>query len=115
MLVTLFLRDATRTFSGTKPALLALCDDDTNTLLPDHSEGTNGRALSFALGSVPSAEMTIAKCIDGCDKAGYVLAGAEYGGECCKWNDKLTAPQPLHGSIGTNFSNHVGRLRQYNL
>ena len=49
-----------------------------------NSEGNNGRALTYGLGTVPGSEMTIAKCIDGCDNAGYVLAGAEYGGECCK-------------------------------
>lgn len=50
----------------------------------DISEGKNGRTLRNGYGGVPGAQMTIAKCIAGCEAAGYKLAGAEYGGECCK-------------------------------
>lgn len=49
------------------------------------SEGTTGRALTFQLGSVPNAQMTVAACTSGCKAAGYTFAGVEFGGECCKW------------------------------
>lgn len=49
-----------------------------------NSEGTTGRALPNGLAGVPPAEMTVAKCISGCNAAGNVFAGVEYGGECCK-------------------------------
>lgn len=54
------------------------------TLTGGHSEGTTGRALTYGLGGVTGSDMTIAKCTAGCEAAGYPLAGAEYGGECCK-------------------------------
>lgn len=50
----------------------------------DISEGTNGRTLRNGYGGVPGGQMTIVKCVAGCEAAGYKLAGAEYGGECCK-------------------------------
>jgi hypothetical protein len=54
------------------------------------SEGTTGRALTYQLGSVANAAMTVAACTSGCKAAGYTYAGVEYGGECCKW-----PPTPL--------------------
>lgn len=48
------------------------------------SEGTNGRTLTYAIGSVPAANMTVALCTSACKAAGYILAGVEYSGECCK-------------------------------
>lgn len=49
-----------------------------------YSEGNGGRTLTYGLPGVPGAQMTIAKCTSGCEAAGYPLAGAEFGGECCK-------------------------------
>lgn len=49
-----------------------------------YTEGTTGRALTFGAGGIPNAEMTVAKCTAACRAANYVLAGVEYGGECCK-------------------------------
>lgn len=49
------------------------------------SEGTTGRALTYQLGSVANAKMTVAACTSGCKAAGYTFAGVEFGGECCKW------------------------------
>ncbi|KAK2590697.1 hypothetical protein QQS21_011621 [Conoideocrella luteorostrata] len=49
-----------------------------------YSEGTTGRALTQGVGTVPGAEMTVAKCTAACRAAdaGNILAGVEYGGEC---------------------------------
>jgi hypothetical protein len=49
-----------------------------------YSEGTTGRTLTNAPGGVLAAEMTVAKCTAACHAANYILAGVEYGGECCK-------------------------------
>jgi len=49
-----------------------------------YSEGTTGRALTEGVGSIPGAEMTVAKCTAACKTAGFILAGVEYSGECCK-------------------------------
>lgn len=48
-----------------------------------YAEGTTGRALGYNAG-LPGADMTVAKCTAACHAANYVLAGVEYGGECCK-------------------------------
>lgn len=53
-------------------------------LLTSHSEGTTGRALTFELHSVPASEMTVARCIAGCEEHGFELAGVEFSAECCK-------------------------------
>ncbi|KAG6008327.1 hypothetical protein E4U21_004653 [Claviceps maximensis] len=47
-------------------------------------EGTRGHALTQAVGTIPGAEMTVAKCTAACQSAdaGNILAGVEYGGEC---------------------------------
>lgn len=50
-----------------------------------YAEGTTGRTLTNAPGGIPGAEMTVAKCTAACRAANYILAGVEYGGECCKW------------------------------
>jgi hypothetical protein len=47
-----------------------------------YAEGTTGRALTYAAGGV-TAEMTVDKCTAACRAANYILAGVEYGGECC--------------------------------
>ncbi|WYZ34618.1 hypothetical protein EsH8_I_000894 [Colletotrichum jinshuiense] len=47
-----------------------------------YSEGTTGRALTYGVGTVPGAEMTVAKCTAACKAANYILAGVEYSGEC---------------------------------
>ncbi|PTB46771.1 uncharacterized protein TrAFT101_003787 [Trichoderma asperellum] len=47
-----------------------------------YAEGTTGRALTYQLGSVANAQMTVAACTSGCKAAGYTFAGVEYGGEC---------------------------------
>lgn len=48
-----------------------------------YAEGTTGRALTHGAG-VPAAEMTVAKCTAACHAANFILAGVEYGGECCR-------------------------------
>lgn len=48
------------------------------------SEGTTGRALTYGVGTIPGAQMTVALCTAACKTAGYTLAGVEYSGECCK-------------------------------
>lgn len=48
-----------------------------------YTEGKTGRALTYGAG-LPSADLTVAKCTAACRAANYILAGVEYGGECCK-------------------------------
>ena len=50
-------------------------------------EGNGGRAL--VNGAPFTGGLTIAKCVTACKSAGYSLAGAEYGGECCRFLDIL--------------------------
>lgn len=47
-----------------------------------YSEGTTGRTLTYAVGTIPGAQLTVDKCTAACLTAGYILAGVEYGGEC---------------------------------
>lgn len=47
------------------------------------SEGTTGRALTYGVGSITAADMTVALCTSACKAAGYILAGVEYADECC--------------------------------
>jgi hypothetical protein len=56
-----------------------------NSLTCSHREGNNGRALPNGV-TTPggSALMTVALCTSSCQAAGYLLAGVEYSGECCK-------------------------------
>lgn len=51
-----------------------------------YSEGATGRALTHGVGTIPAAEMTVAKCTAACQNAGFILAGVEYGGECCEYH-----------------------------
>nr|XP_036580691.1 WSC domain-containing protein [Colletotrichum truncatum]KAF6788686.1 WSC domain-containing protein [Colletotrichum truncatum] len=46
-----------------------------------YSEGTTGRALEYGVHNINDG-MTVAKCTSACEKAGYILAGLEYSGEC---------------------------------
>ncbi|WWD16948.1 hypothetical protein CI109_101380 [Kwoniella shandongensis] len=50
-------------------------------------EGSSGRALGSA--STSSSDMTIGKCLDFCDAAGWQYAGIEYGSECYCANSLL--------------------------
>lgn len=75
------------------------------TYLGCYSEGTNARALTSGVGSIPGAEMTVAKCTAACGDGGFTLAGVEYGGECCKPPPVL--PYPYSGLLLTS----VPRLR----
>ncbi len=52
------------------------------TYLGCYSEGTTGRALTYGAG-LPGASLTVAACTAACHAANYILAGVEYGGECC--------------------------------
>ncbi|KAK1782113.1 hypothetical protein QBC45DRAFT_345145 [Copromyces sp. CBS 386.78] len=47
-----------------------------------YSEGTTGRTLTFGVGTIPGASMTVGKCTAACDSSGYKYAGVEFGGEC---------------------------------
>ncbi|GKT55210.1 wsc domain-containing protein [Colletotrichum tofieldiae] len=47
-----------------------------------YAEGTTGRTLTYGVGSIPGAEMTVAKCTAACASANFILAGIEYSGEC---------------------------------
>ncbi|CCC06458.1 hypothetical protein SMACR_04850 [Sordaria macrospora] len=47
-----------------------------------YSEGTTGRTLTFAVGTIPGATMTVDKCTAACNTSGYKYAGVEFGGEC---------------------------------
>lgn len=48
-------------------------------------EGTTGRALANGVTTTGgSSEMTVDLCLTACHTAGYLLAGVEYAGECCK-------------------------------
>jgi hypothetical protein len=49
-----------------------------------YTEGTTGRALTFGVGTIPSAQMTVANCTAACRANNFILAGLEYAGECCK-------------------------------
>lgn len=46
-----------------------------------YTEGTTGRALTHGVGGITG--MTVAKCTAACRAANYILAGVEFGGECC--------------------------------
>ena len=50
-----------------------------------YSEGTTGRTLTHGVGSIPNADMTVDLCTAACHTAGFILAGLEYGGECCEF------------------------------
>ena len=61
---------------------LPIYEDDVLTIC---SEGQTGRILLNGVATIGGAEaMTIKTCTDACRAAGYTLAGAEYGQECCK-------------------------------
>lgn len=47
-----------------------------------YTEGRTGRALTYNPG-LPGANMTVDICTAACLEADYILAGVEYGGECC--------------------------------
>lgn len=50
-----------------------------------YSEGTPGRTLPHAVATTGGSNlMTVDLCTSACKAAGYVLAGVEYGQECCK-------------------------------
>jgi hypothetical protein len=50
------------------------------------SEGNGGRALLNGVTTTGgSSAMTVDLCLAACQNAGYVLAGAEYSGECCRF------------------------------
>ncbi|KAK3336500.1 glyoxal oxidase-like protein [Cercophora scortea] len=66
-----------------------------------YAEGTTGRALTYGVGSIPNAEMTVAKCTAACHTAGYILAGVEYAGECYCGN--TIANGGLPASSGCNM------------
>lgn len=51
-----------------------------------YTEGTTGRTLTHAVGSIPNAELTVDLCTAACLAADYILAGVEYGGECCEFS-----------------------------
>lgn len=61
-----------------------------------YSEGATGRSLTYGVGTIPGAEMTVAKCTAACHTAGYILAGVEYGGECCKCPLDSRSPLSCH-------------------
>lgn len=56
------------------------------TFLGCYSDNVNGRTLANGL-QVPggASAMTVELCESTCLAAGYVLAGVEYSGECCKY------------------------------
>ena len=50
-----------------------------------YREGTSGRALPNGVTTTGGSNaMTVDLCTSECQAAGYLLAGAEYSGECCK-------------------------------
>jgi hypothetical protein len=56
-----------------------------NSLIRSYREGTTGRALPNGVTTPGGSElMTVALCTSSCQTAGYLLAGVEYSGECCK-------------------------------
>ena len=51
----------------------------------EFSEGNGGRALPNGVTTTGgSSVMTVDLCLAACQSSGYVLAGAEYSGECCR-------------------------------
>ncbi|KAG5979836.1 hypothetical protein E4U43_006823, partial [Claviceps pusilla] len=52
-------------------------------------EGISGHALTHAPDTIVNAEITVAKCTAACKSAdaGFILAGVEYGGECCEFDE----------------------------
>jgi hypothetical protein len=60
-----------------------------------YAEGTTGRALTYGAG-LSGSDLTVEKCTAACHAANYILAGVEYGGECCKWL-KRCAPALVGG------------------
>ncbi|KAK4168541.1 putative copper radical oxidase [Cladorrhinum sp. PSN259] len=85
-----------------------------------YSEGTTGRTLTYGVGTIPGAEMTVAKCTSACLAANYILAGVEYGGECFCGNTISNGGAPSTGCSMTcngNSSEFCGagsRLNVYN-
>ncbi|KAM7191558.1 putative fungistatic metabolite [Naviculisporaceae sp. PSN 640] len=66
-----------------------------------YTEGTTGRTLTYGVGSIPPAQMTVALCTAACHNAGYTLAGVEYGGECFCGNTIANGGAPA--SSGCNM------------
>lgn len=75
------------TFAGcyTLVDFLLLCWEELKLTLQT-SEGTTGRTLSNGVTTTGgSAAMTVGLCLTACQDAGYLLAGTEYSGECCRF------------------------------
>lgn len=50
-----------------------------------YTDPAGGRTLAVQVDTAGGvAALTIELCVNACEAAGYELAGAEYGGECCK-------------------------------
>lgn len=85
-----------------------------------YTEGTTGRTLTYAVNTIPGAEMTVAKCTAACRTANYILAGVEYGGECYCGNTISNGATPGTGCTmtcngnSTEFCGAGGRLNIYN-
>lgn len=55
------------------------------TQFENYREGAAGRTLTTLITTIPAAQMTVAKCTAACQAGGFILAGVEYSGECCKF------------------------------
>jgi hypothetical protein len=81
-----------------------------------YTDKISARTLGNALG-VPGGQpaMTIEACLAACQFAGYVLAGVEYSGECCKssshchytWKNSADSLQ----TVTTPFEMPAGQLQ----
>jgi glucan 1,3-beta-glucosidase len=54
------------------------------TFLGCYTDSVSSRSLPIGIAAGGAAAMTVESCTAGCHAAGYVLAGLEYAGECCK-------------------------------
>ncbi|ROT36896.1 WSC domain-containing protein [Sodiomyces alkalinus F11] len=86
-----------------------------------YTEGTTGRTLTHGVGSIPGAEMTVAKCVAACETADFILAGVEYGGECYCGNSIQNGGAPsengcnmLCNGNSTEYCGGPGHLNIYN-
>jgi hypothetical protein len=84
-----------------------------------YAEGTTGRTLTFAMNTVPAAQMTVAKCTAGCKTAGFSIAGVEYSGECYCGNKISNGGKPATNGCSMvcngNKSEFCGGANRLNL
>ncbi|UNI14601.1 (Methyl)glyoxal oxidase [Purpureocillium takamizusanense] len=87
-----------------------------------YSEGTTGRTLTQGVGTIPNAQMTVAKCAAACKAGSYTFAGVEYAGECYCGNKISNGGQPADSGCNmpcngnsSEYCGGSGRLNVYQI